>query len=147
MRRILHYQIHEPNYEKTNIVVRLLWIFCFRTRYSIPLCPWYGIDWPGLACADCIDTLRRVHTIGLLVERYTCRSVYTFSPRVAVVAYMSKHRLNNNKTMLNMTKTPSMTSKHKGDYSTTTQFAILILDIHIHTFWSKFVEESFHPSC
>ena len=32
---------------------RLLWIFCFRNYYSIPLFPWDEMCRPGLACADC----------------------------------------------------------------------------------------------
>ena len=32
---------------------RLLWIFCFRNHYSIPLSPLYGVCRPGSFCADC----------------------------------------------------------------------------------------------
>ena len=31
---------------------RLLWIFCFRNHYTIPLSHWNRMCWPGLACAS-----------------------------------------------------------------------------------------------
>ena len=39
-------------FQKTE-TFRLLWIFCFRNHYSIPLSPWDGMCRPGIACADC----------------------------------------------------------------------------------------------
>ena len=38
-----------------------LWIFCFRTRYSIPQSLWYGIWRPGLACANCAGWYGLIH--------------------------------------------------------------------------------------
>ena len=49
--------------------VRLLWIFCFRNHYSIPLSLWDGICRPeislhGLRILIWVDTLRRIHNVG-----------------------------------------------------------------------------------
>ena len=40
---------------------RLLWIFCFRNRYSKPLSPCYRMCQPGLACADCAGWSGSIH--------------------------------------------------------------------------------------
>ena len=40
---------------------RLLWIFCFRNHYSIPLSTWNGMCRPGLACADCAGWSGSIH--------------------------------------------------------------------------------------
>ena len=39
----------------------LLWIFCFRHHYSIPVSPWDGMCRPGLACADCAGWSGSIH--------------------------------------------------------------------------------------
>ena len=40
---------------------RLLWIFCFRNYYSIPLSPWDRMCQPRLACKDCAGWSGSIH--------------------------------------------------------------------------------------
>ena len=40
---------------------RVLWNFCFRNHYSIPISPWDGMCRPGLACADCAGLSGSIH--------------------------------------------------------------------------------------
>ena len=46
---------------------RLLWIFCFRNHYSLPLSPLGG---NVSARISLVDTLCRVHNVDFLVERF-----------------------------------------------------------------------------
>ena len=39
----------------------LLWIFCFRNHYSLPLLLWDGMCRSGLACADCAGWSGSIH--------------------------------------------------------------------------------------
>ena len=40
---------------------RQLWIFWFRSQYSIPLFPWDGMCRPGSVCADCAGWSESIH--------------------------------------------------------------------------------------
>ena len=58
-------------------IFRLLWIFCFRNHYSIPISPLRRnvsarISLRGLRRLIWVDTLRIVHKVGFLVERIMC---------------------------------------------------------------------------
>ena len=40
---------------------RLMWIFCYRNHYSIPLSPWDGMSRPGSVCADSAGWSGSIH--------------------------------------------------------------------------------------
>ena len=51
---------------------QLLWIFCFRNHYSIPLSPSDGMGLPGSVCADCAGwsgSIRYAEAILLVFSR------------------------------------------------------------------------------
>ena len=57
----------------------LLWIFCFRNHYSIPLSPRNGMCRPGLACAYCIVSIHFADTIMLVFSRNGSKKIILFN--------------------------------------------------------------------
>ena len=97
---------------------RLLWIFCSRNHYSIPLSPLRRIvldrmSLCGLRKLICVDTFRRGHSVGFLMERLTCSIEATlrkptFYKRGLLIKKRRRRRINSR--LANNTRTDGTTN-------------------------------------
>ena len=65
---------------------RLLWIFCFRNHYSIPLSSWDGMCRPGLACAGWSGSIHCI-IIRLLFQSNMLRYISNYQEVELFIRY------------------------------------------------------------
>ena len=55
---------------------RLLWIFCSRNHYYIPLSPWDGMCWSGSVCTDCEGWSWSIHYAYAIMLVFSGRLIF-----------------------------------------------------------------------
>ena len=63
---------------------RLLWIFCFRNNYSIPLSPWDRMCHPGSVCTDCAGWSGSIHYAEAIMLVFSWNGSNNDDPRFAI---------------------------------------------------------------